>query len=409
MKSSFSDILNHSNNGTFRAFSHTVYFIAALSFCIFLVLVNPGSSGSYNSDKFDHTPIFFVDSFKRVTVVAAGDAMSHMPIVKSVYNDSCKCYDYLPIFQYIKKYVQQGDLKIVNYETTNAGFPHSGFPMFSSPDTFAYNLNQAGFNFLVYANNHAVDKGYKGLDRTLSVFEKAGIPYAGIYRSPEERKARYPYILHIKGLKIALLNYAYSANGMPVPYGICMNLIDTLQMASDMKAARDSASDAIVIYMHWGLEYQRFPNYEQKNIAGFLFRNGADVLIGSHPHVVQPIEVQTFTYNNKPKQGLVIWSLGNFIANQRKRYSDGGLMVKFDIVKNKYTGVVKIDNIRYLPFWVYKQLSPFKYRILPVVDFENDSSTFKMNAEDKAAFKLFISDVKPHLATDTARIKMWLP
>jgi poly-gamma-glutamate capsule biosynthesis protein CapA/YwtB (metallophosphatase superfamily) len=281
--------------------------------------------------------------------------------------------------------------------------------MFSSPDTFAYNLKQIGFNFLVNANNHSVDKGSKGLIRTLDNFDKAGISHAGVYRSLEERNSTYPYLLKIKGMKIAILNYSYGANGLPIPTGSFLNIIDTLQMASDLKAARDSTADAIVVCMHWGVEYQRLPNYEQKNISDFLFRNGADAIVGSHPHVIQPIEVRNFTYNNKPKQGIVIWSLGNFIANQRKRYADGGLMVKFDIAKNKYTGAVKIDNIYYLPFWVYKQLNPIKYRLLPITDFEKDTTVFKMNAEDQAAFKLFISDVKLHMATDTARIKMWLP
>lgn len=379
--------------------------LGAVSVITFFALVMFTGSAKPEHLAYDNSPFVVSDSFERFTIVAAGDAMSHLPQVLSVYDTACQCYDYTNTFKYIRPIFKNTDLAFVNYETTNAGPPYKGYPKFTAPDTLAWFLKNAGFNFFVNANNHTNDHGLKGVLGTLNAFDRYDIRHTGVFRDSDDRKKNYPYILREKGFKFAILNYTYGTNGMPTIKPSIVNTIDTLQMKADLEAAKDSTPDAIIVLMHWGTEYKREPGPDQKPLANFLFRNGTDVIIGSHPHVVQPIEYYNFSYNGKPKTGLVIWSLGNFVANQRRHYTNGGIFVRFDIARNIYTGKIKIDNVFYIPMWVYKQPSPIKYYALPVSLFENNSTTFRMNDTDKIAFNTFINDTRLHLARDTARVK----
>lgn len=379
--------------------------LGAVSVITFFALVMFTGTAKPEHSKYDNSPFIVNDSFERFTIVAAGDAMAHQAQITSTWDTECKCYDFTNVFKYINPIFKNSDLAFVNYETTNAGPPYKGYPKFSAPDTMAWFLKNAGFNFFVNANNHTNDLGLKGVIGTLNVFDRYQIRHTGVFRDSADRKKNYPYILHEKGFKFAILNYTYGTNGMPTIKPTVVNTIDTNKMKSDLKMATDSTPDAVIVLMHWGTEYKREPGPDQKQTAAFLFRNGADVIIGSHPHVVQPIEFYNFTYNGKPKTGLVFWSLGNFVSNQRRRYTNGGLFVRFDIARNIYTDKIKIDNVYYIPVWVYKQQTPVKFYALPVSLFEKDSLTFHLPDSDKIAFKTFINDTRTHLARDTARIR----
>ena len=350
-----------------------------------------------------------IDSFIRISIVVAGDAMAHYPQIASAYNDTNKDYDFYPVFQYISPVIKKFDFSIVNYETTAGGKPYTGYPQFSAPDTLAYIIKDAGFKFFVNANNHSVDKGLKGITNTIDVFDKYNIPHTGTFKDEASRNEVYPSIQVINGLKIAILNYTYGTNGLFIPEPKIVNTIDTNVIKVDLKKALDSIPDAVVVCMHWGIEYQREPNQEQINLANFLFENGADVIVGSHPHVIQPLELATFNYKNKSKTGLIIWSLGNFVSNQRKQYTNGGIMVDFTLEKNKFTNTLKIKEVGYIPFWVYKTTKPEKFYILPICLFENDTTIFKLNNTDKTAFETFIKDTRSHLKRDTLNIKEYFP
>ena len=374
-----------------------------ISISIFIILTSytqkPNSRCNLKS-------ILKADSISRVSILSVGDAMAHMPQVKSAWCDSTTdSFDFYPVFQYIAPLLKATDLRIVNFETTLAGKPYSGYPSFCAPDTFAYTLNKVGFNLFVNANNHAADKSLNGIINTIDKLDSRSIAHTGTFKNAEEREKNYPLIVNIKGIKISVLNYSYSTNGIPVPKPGIVNIIDTNIIKSDLAKARESSPDAIIACMHWGIEDQREPNFEQKEIANFLLKNGVDVIIGSHPHVIQPIEVRETNFNGKVKKNLIIWSLGNFIANQRKPYANGGLMVKFDLVKNFAMHSTYVDNILYMPFWVYKAENPIKYYVLPIYQFENDSTTLKMTIEHKKDFEKFISDSRKHLSRDTANIK----
>lgn len=185
---------------------------------------------------------------------------------------------------------------------------------------------------LLTANNHCLDRGRKGLERTLRLIDSLHIPAAGTYTDIEDRRTRYPLLLEKKGFRIALLNYTYGTNGIPVPSPAVVNLIDTTVIAQDIEKARQLHPDVLLACMHWGVEYQSLPGKEQQKLAQWLFAKGVDHIIGAHPHVVQPIEVHTDSLTRQKR--LVAYSLGNFISNMSARRTDGGLMLQMEFVKN---------------------------------------------------------------------------
>ncbi|MBK7214842.1 MAG: CapA family protein [Bacteroidales bacterium] len=323
-----------------------------------------------------------------ISLIFMGDIMQHMPQVESAWNDSLGKYIYDSCFQYVRPLIESYDLAIANLETTLAGKPYSGYPAFSSPDDLVNGLISAGIDILGTANNHCCDRGGKGVKRTSWMLDSLGIMHMGTYATETEWKERTPLIVEQKGFKLAFLNYTYGTNGIPVPEGTVVNLIDKNKISEDLKKAKSMNPDAVFIFIHWGEEYQREPNAYQKDIAEFCFLNGADYIIGSHPHVIQKMEWQK--PDSLHSQRLVAWSLGNYVSNQRKRYTDGGAM--FDITLVKENGRTRIKDAGYHLTWVYNPIRYGKrqYYILPVKQFESDSGF--MSAMDFADMQLYISD-----------------
>lgn len=350
------------------------------------------------------------DSIKTIKIITAGDAMAHLPQITGAYDAASKTYDFYPVFQYLKPVLDDFDLRIVNYETTCGGEPYKGYPQFSAPDTMAYALNKAGFNFYVSANNHSVDRSKKGIVNTIDVFKEYNIAHTGTFKDQAERDTTYPYIWEKDSVRFAILNCTYGTNGLAVPEPCIVNMIDTVQISKDIEKARKDSVDVLMVAIHWGVEYVREPGNDQKAIAEYLLSKGVDVIIGSHPHVVQPIEIKEYEYNGKKKKTLIIWSLGNLVSNQQRHYTDGGIMSNFTIEKHLYNDSIVIKDVGYLPFWVYRTPSPYKYYVLPVYRFENDSTTFQFTKEKKALFDLFKEETRNHLKDrDTLNIKEYIP
>jgi poly-gamma-glutamate synthesis protein (capsule biosynthesis protein) len=344
------------------------------------------------------------DSLTRVHIIAAGDAMCHAQQITSGQKTGGG-YDYSGCFQYVTDILTTGDLNIVNLETTLAGAPYTGYPQFCAPDEYALALKEAGFHFFLFANNHCADKGTKGTTTTLEKLQQWNIPSAGAYLVEQDRQNRYPAIMEVKGIKIALLNYTYGTNGLTVNKPVSINyLSDTLQIRKDLEAAKNLKPDIIIAFLHWGEEYKQAPNKTQKEQARFLFQNGADVIVGSHPHVIQPVEYFAYDPTDPSKKKLIYWSLGNFISNQRDENRDGGIMASFIITQNDNTNAVQIEDHTAIPYWVYKNTSLFPgYFVLPAERFLNDTTTFSFSKEDKAAFQKFVENtrtISPPLAGD---------
>lgn len=304
------------------------------------------------------------------TIAAVGDVLPHVPIMRSAYNPAAKSYDFRPLFASIAPYISRADYAVANLETKVAGedFGYSGYPLFNCPTSIAYALRSAGFDLMATANNHTFDFGWEGLVATLDNLERFGLAHVGTYRSLDER--RKPLVVDVQGIKVAFLNYTSSLNGFVVPRDLqpyAVNMLDPDQVAQDAAAARMEGAEIVIAIFHYGVEYDREPSEEQREISEEVLSRGVDIVLGAHPHVVQPIahlfDFSTWRVNDK----YVAYSLGNFVSAQRWRYSDSGVVV---YVKLKKQGLrAYVEGISYLPVYVQRSSSsyPPQYRVLPVL------------------------------------------
>ena len=326
----------------------------------------------------------------RLSLLFAGDIMGHDSQIAAAYDSKAKAYDYGPCFQFIKPYLESVDLAIGNLELTLAGPPYKGYPQFSSPDALATTLKAIGFDVLVTANNHSVDRHKKGIERTIQVLDSLTIPHTGTFVDDMDRLNNYPLMLEKNGITLALLNYTYGTNGIPVPSPTIVNRIDTATIHKDLLRAREKQPDVIIVFTHWGAEYERLPRKHEKEVAALCFKYGADLVIGSHPHVLQPMEW------NKEGNRLVVYSLGNFVSAQRKQYTDGGGMAYASLQKIRYkpdSTVTTIDSAGHYLHWVYRTVDSNRdYYMLPVSTFEKDTTGFIKDAASRVAFRTFIND-----------------
>lgn len=326
----------------------------------------------------------------RLSLLFVGDIMQHDSNIAAAFNPVTGKYDYSACFEYVTPILQSADLTIGNLELTLAGKPYKGYPQFSAPNELAYELKRAGFDVLVTANNHSVDRGKKGIERTIDVLDTLTMLHTGTFKDSVARVLTYPLLVEKNGFRLSLLNYTYATNGIPVPSPSIVNLIDTVQIKKDIEKARSQQSDAIIVFMHWGDEYQSLPNKEQKRLTNLCFREGAKLVIGSHPHVLQPMEW------GKEKDQLIAYSLGNFVSGQRPRFRDGGAMLWIDLQKvNKDSiSLTSIRHAKYELAWVQKSNDAKKeFVMLPFRYFESDTSFI----EDKLlrdAFDVFRKDAR---------------
>ena len=312
---------------------------------------------------FTFTFLVAVAQESRVTLLFAGDAMQHMPQIYAAKTDSG--YNYNPVFELVKDKISSADIAGVNFETTLGGKPYKGYPLFSSPNEYATALSNAGFNIFFTANNHALDTGKKGLEQTIRVIKEQGVKQTGTFQSKEQRELNYPLMIIKNGIRIAFFNYTYGTNGLVVKEPNIVNLIDTLLIKEDLETAQLMNPDIMIAVMHWGEEYYTTPSLKQKEIAQYLFDNDVRIIIGHHPHVIQPIHT---TSVNDSIIHTVFYSLGNFVSNQRKLHTDGGMFAEIVITKDIKDGSINISSVDYSLFWVYKYFEKSRpvYRILPV-------------------------------------------
>lgn len=338
-----------------------------------------------------------------LSLVFAGDIMGHTPQIKSAEVIPNKKYNYEPCFQYLKPIIEKADIAIGNLELTLPGKPpYSGYPMFRSPDELADALKLSGFDVLVTANNHSNDARGPGVVSTVNTLRDKGFLQTGTFKDARDRAAFYPQMIYKDGFKFALLNYTYGTNGLPTTLPTVVNLIDTVQIKKDLAEAVARQPDFIIVFMHWGLEYQLQENAEQRKLAKFLIANGAQLIIGSHPHVVQPVKWETATApDGSTKKALVVYSLGNFISNQQKAHTNGGILFEVKIVKNKGVRKAELDSYGYLPVYryVHKEASGKRtYYALPIARMEKYPELFKeMDSTERAAMTAFANSVRKRL------------
>jgi poly-gamma-glutamate capsule biosynthesis protein CapA/YwtB (metallophosphatase superfamily) len=343
-----------------------------------------------------------VQSPERLSLLFMGDIMGHDEQIWSAENRETHTYNYDDVFRFIKPVISEADVAIANFEVTLAGPPYTGYPAFSSPVDLAVACRNAGIDYLVTANNHSADRGKRGIINTINKLDSLGIPHTGTFLNSAARDSLSPMIINRKGTSIALLNYTYGTNGIVVPEPVKVNMLDKDQITKDVNKAKNKKADIIILFIHWGTEYDTIPSKNQTDLAEYFFSLGVDLIIGSHPHVLQKmVWVKDGTGG---KDRLVIFSLGNFVSNQRKPKTDGGTMVRIELTKKG--GLYKISDAGYYLTWVYTPIEKYrkKFFILPCTEFENRPDFFS-NPADYYKMKRFISDSRALFNEQNINIK----
>lgn len=287
----------------------------------------------------------------------AGDIMAHESQLHAAYNKECDCYDFKPVFATAAPLFKGMDVSIANFETTLPGKHYSGYPAFGAPDALVDAVKSAGINLLTTANNHCLDKGKDAAIRTLKVLDDKGIPHLGTYASQKDYEKRRIFLLRQNEITVAMLNYTYGTNDIPTPKGVVVNRINKEQISRDIGLAREKNVDAVIVLFHFGQEYLNKPDAYQRDMVAHALASGADIVLGGHPHHVQPYEL----LRRKDKSGketphLVAYSVGNFVSAQRERYTDGGMVLYFTLVKKQDAEgktVIDITDVHHKLVWVY--------------------------------------------------------
>ena len=267
----------------------------------------------------------------KVSLYFAGDIMLHKDQLNAAHQKD-GTYNYSGCFTLVTPEIKAADIAVCNFETTLGGAPYSGYPNFCSPDELAAAVRDAGFDIFLTANNHCLDRRNRGLIRTLDVLDSLGITHLGTYRNLAERDSLYPFITEHDGIRIALLNYTYDTNGIPVAPPCIVNYIDTAIIRADITRARELKADCIIACMHWGAEYMTKPDNSQKHLEDWLYAHGVDHIIGGHPHVIQPVRTLP-DYRGRASEHLTVWSLGNYISNMSAPRTDHGLAITLHLLK----------------------------------------------------------------------------
>lgn len=310
------------------------------------------------------------------TLVAVGDIMMHTPQLPGARNPQTGEYDFSGFFAPLADTFTKADWAVANLETPIAGdqlgFP--GYPRFNAPVALADAIAGAGFDIVSTANNHSLDQGFAGLAHTVQTLRDKGLHPIGTADTAEAAAALT--VVEKNGIAGAFLSYTYGTNGIPVPEDkpYAIQLMDDKRMTAEIRKAKQAGVDVVVVSLHFGTEYQRMPNAEQRRVARLCIEAGADVVLGHHPHVVQPYEtVQVTDDDGTARQGLIMYSLGNFISNQFGDYKEYGALLKVTFRKTFQadgTAVTTIAHFDAIPTWVHKYVSGGKshYRVLSLDD-----------------------------------------
>lgn len=326
------------------------------------------------------------------TITTTGDLLMHIPVINSGLQADGS-YDYTEMFRYISPYVTAADWAVANLETTlcgtENGFSYSGYPKFNCPDGLVDSAAAAGFDLLLTANNHCNDTGSVGFNRTLQIIADRGLASLGTRSADEERDYR---IVELNGISIGMICYTYgtildsglpAVNGLPLEQSIAeqINVFDYDHLEdfysvfrAQMESMTGDGAEAVVLFIHWGQEYQLSANSWQKSMAQALCDLGVDVIIGNHPHVVQAAELLTSALDEGHKT-VCLYSTGNTVSNQRQgsiasldsAHTEDGVL--FSVTFAKYSdGTVRLDGTEVIPLWVNRRGSGSgrTYSILPL-------------------------------------------
>jgi len=343
-----------------------------------------------------------------LSITCAGDIMAHGTQLTAQYDEATGTYDFSNNYTYVKDYISAADLALCNVETTFAAGKPTGYPAFNSPDSMAADIEEAGFDVAITANNHMLDRGYRGMQRTLKVLRDAGLTTVGSQLA-DQNETTFT-LVDVKGVRIGVVAYTYETSGSDgnrTMNGSAMSAAskewinsfsynaldqDLAYLKKDIEDAKAAGADIVIAYLHWGEEYQRGANRWQKSIAEKVVDFGADIIFASHPHVLQPVE----WIGDVP----VFYSMGNFISNQRaetldNRYTEQGMLANVDLVWDQESETVTEMSMNVLPVWVDRFPTGGKqsYYIIPLDHALEENETLKVSGHLQRA-KQALDDVK---------------
>lgn len=334
------------------------------------------------------TPIPTSAVNQTVTLTAVGDVVMHLPIVNSCFNATDNTYDFRPVFAEIKPELDGTDLAVGVLEAPLAGpeSNYTGYPSFNSPGAIANALQWAGIDLVFLANNHCLDRGVTGLQKTMVYLEQIGLPYTGCNTSPSQKRYR---MMETKGLKLAFLSYTTTTNGIRLPAGKewMVNMFDYAKIAADITDAKQNGADGIIFALHTGIEYQRYPSSEQQDMVQHLLALGVDIVLGSHVHVIQPLELRNIFIPScgATKTRLIAYSLGNLLSNQRWRYSDCGLMVQMKLENPAKETGISVTSENHRPLWVNRYIKEGKmHYCIKLVNEKDESGDPDLDTDGRA-------------------------
>ena len=345
--------------------------------------------------EYNSTVNYIPDSISEITINLVGDLMCHLPQTNNAKLSNGE-FDFNPSFEFIKPFLQDADITIGNLETTFAGTsqPYAGYPAFNSPDAYCNAIKEAGFDFLVTANNHSMDTREEGIIRTIDVIAKNGLGYCGTYLSKRDHDSIR--IINIKGIKLGILNYTYGTNGSypQADHKYMLNIIDSANITDAVKVAKQKGSDIVLVFYHMGLENIKEPTQAQHDAVRYALDAGAGIVIGAHPHVIGPTKtIYSKTINDT---AFIAYSLGNFLSNQYWRYTDAGVILKLTVKKNVTKNITSFKNASYMPTWVYRGDGIKKMHVLFPAHWANDSTKLPayINSSHKQKMLEALEDTK---------------
>lgn len=320
-------------------------------------------------------------------IICVGDIMIHEPQLASQYDPQTGTYNYENNFQYVKKYIEQADLALGNFEGTFGGPPYRGYPAFSAPDELASALKNNGFDVVITANNHMVDRGHDGVLRTLEVLQKEGLSTSGSRQADTDPNYS---ISEAEGVKIGVVAYTYETSGSGPEVSINGSYIsqetaskinsfsynrldaDLVKIKDTVHQAREAGAQVILLYLHWGEEYQSVPNLWQEQIVNHAVNDmQVDVIFASHPHVLQKMEMVSSEMGNRKVP--VFYSMGNFISNQRQetlqnRFTEQGMIARVNLDIEASSGKILDIRMDAIPTWVdrYGRNGKTVYEVIPL-------------------------------------------
>jgi len=340
---------------------------------------------------------------KEAQLIAVGDIMMHSTQTRSGYDAKKQTYNFDNFFAPVKSILSKGDWVTGNLETPLAGKDaggYTGYPLFNAPAQLLDAAKKAGFNILTTANNHALDRGETGVIRTIANLGDRQIASTGTAKS--KATGDRTLIITKNNISLAMLAYSYGTNGIPIPKGkdYLVSLIDEKTIVKDIAKARKQGADIIAISLHFGDEYQRQPNPQQKQLVENLLKAGADIILGSHPHVVQPYKIFKFPgKNGKTRKAVAIYSMGNFISGQTQKYTDLGVILQVNIRKKFPEKTTEITSIKTIPTWVHRYTlnNKYNYRILPLETTVSQKKDPLLTNSQYQLLKTYLQEMNNHL------------